>query len=107
MTPVLLVVIAAAVAGWVLAPLRRSASAGGPHPQSGADRERANAALEAARSSLRDLELDYATGKVNADDYRALRVRFTARAADAARGLDVDPTSEDLHAGPPAGGRTV
>ena len=107
MIAVVLLVIAAAVAGWVLAPLHWLPSSGKPDPQWEEDRERARAALEAARSSLRDLELDYATGKVSPDDYRALRARFEARAADGARRLAVPSASRKLHAGPPAGGRTV
>ncbi len=73
--------LVAAVAGLILWPLLR--------PPAPAARERADPAQEAARakaaafSALRELEFDFATGKLSPDDYARLRARYEARAVEA------------------------
>lgn len=56
------------------------------------------ARLEIALDSLRDLEFERATGKVDEDDYRRLRARYAAEAIEArdagAGGLEPDEATE-------------
>jgi len=79
---VVMALLAAAAAAWVLAPLHAAAlSAGGSGSRAGGQPER----LRAAGDALRDLELDHATGKVSEDDYRLLRAAYERREAEAGR----------------------
>jgi hypothetical protein len=91
--------ILAAVVVFVSAPLRR-AIVGGHSSQGGAgsgsglvDRAEANVAeLEAAREAkyreLRDAELDFRTGKLSDEDYKALDRNLRGEAIEILRGLD-------------------
>ena len=71
-----MIALAAAAAAWVLLPLFRSNENGPPLELGGAP----GAVRDAAHAALRDFELDYATGKISAEDYRFLRPRYEARA---------------------------
>jgi RNA polymerase subunit RPABC4/transcription elongation factor Spt4 len=79
-----------AVVGWVLAPLRETLAhrleplRDGPGAERRALRERKAALLGA----LRDLDFDYETGKLSADDYRSLRESATARAVEVLKRLE-------------------
>jgi hypothetical protein len=87
----LAVVLAAAAAGYVLAPLlRASAGAGGPEAPSDARGDYARLVRErdAALRVLQDLALDHATGKMSDADYEALRQRQEAVALEVLRRLD-------------------
>jgi hypothetical protein len=74
-----IIALAAGVAIFVLAPLRRPAALIREDGQELGGRDE-DAVLEA----LRDIELDRATGKLNDEDYADLRARYEARAADEA-----------------------
>lgn len=86
MTAVITVVLAAAAVWYVLAPLWRRFPA--PDRSVSAERARLAAERETALRVLRDLALDYATGKMSDTDYEALRGRQEAAAMDALRRLD-------------------
>jgi hypothetical protein len=65
-------------------------------------------------SSLRDLEDDHATGKLEEDDYRALHARLSAEAIEVMRQLDAAEATREAeiaartvpHPGPRSRGRT-
>jgi hypothetical protein len=80
------VVLAAAAAWFVLAPLRGGPSADGP--ADAGERARLVHGRETALRALRDLALDHATGKMSDADYEALRVQQEAAAIEALRRLD-------------------
>lgn len=61
--------LTAAAAAYVLAPLWKP----GPSPVPDSDHARLRRARDAAERVLRDIELDYATGKLAEDDYAELR----------------------------------
>lgn len=67
-----IIALAAAVAAFVLAPLRRPSAA----PPGGEDRDQIRRKEDAVSQALRDIELDYATGKLSAEDYREFRARL-------------------------------
>lgn len=60
--------------------------------------EQSRSALEDEKSRLfdtiRDLDLDFTTGKLSEDDYRALRARSLAEAAEVMRAIDEVQGSE-------------
>lgn len=61
-------------------PEARSAEGSPPHgPAAPPDPARTRAALNA----IKELEFDYATGKIADDDYRTLRARYEAKAVEA------------------------
>jgi hypothetical protein len=73
------------LAGWfVTRPLR----AGGSAIVDDADVVALEAARDAKLRELRDAELDYATGKLGLDDYRALDGTLRAEAAELLRRLE-------------------
>jgi hypothetical protein len=78
----LFLAVALLCAAYLLAPAFRAADAGASDPR---------AALEAARDAslraLRDLDLDWATGKLSGEDYRSQRAVLEAEAAAVARRL--------------------
>lgn len=69
-----IVALAAIAALFVLAPLRRSTAA-----PTGEAEDRSDLEHEALRQTLRDIELDHATGKLSDDDYAELRARAETR----------------------------
>lgn len=83
-------------AGLILWPLLRPPPEPAPHSPPAAEAERAKMM---ALYALRELEMEWATGKLSAEDYNRLRERYEARAAQAmglappGRGVD-----EDVHA---------
>ena len=83
----LLVIVALALVVWVVgAPLRR-----GPQATEDAEvaaRERLEAAREAKYREIRELELDFRTGKLSDEDHRALDRQLRAEAVEILRELD-------------------
>jgi flagellar biosynthesis/type III secretory pathway M-ring protein FliF/YscJ len=83
---VLVLIVIAIVVVAVTGPLRRT----GGHDEEAVSAERA--ALEAAREAkyreIRDAELDYRTGKLSEEDWRALDRELRAEAMDLLRRLD-------------------
>ena len=77
-------VLLAAVARWVLAPLR----GGGGGSIAGADPAALEAEWEARAAAVRDAESDLATGKLTAADHRTLDAELRAAAVAAERALD-------------------
>lgn len=86
MTAAITVLLAAAAAWYVLAPLWRR----GVPPERARSTEQARLleARETALRTLRDLALDHATGKMSDADYDTLRTRHEAAAIEALRRLD-------------------
>lgn len=74
--------VAALAAAYLLAPVFRPAPLPGDDPRAALE-----AAPAAALRSLRDLELDAATGKLSEDDYRAQRAVLEAELAAVLRRL--------------------
>lgn len=100
---VLVLVLVAAVAALVSAPLR-SRAAEREGPAGSLRREQLEAARESKYRELRDLEIDYRTGKLSDEDYAALDRALRAEAIEILRGLDeLDPPAAP--GGPPAGRR--
>jgi hypothetical protein len=62
--------------------------AGAPDEAEGARRDDLEAAKEAKYREIRDAELDYRTGKLSQDDWRALDRELRAEAMDLLRRLD-------------------
>jgi type II secretory pathway pseudopilin PulG len=83
---VVLVVIAVAVA-LIAAPLRHGRAAADEAAES-AERAELDAAKEAKYREIREAELDYRTGKLSHEDWRALDAGLRAEAIDILRRLD-------------------
>ncbi|MET0207035.1 MAG: hypothetical protein ABWZ63_08870 [Thermoleophilaceae bacterium] len=83
---VVLVVIAIAVA-LIAAPLRHGRAAADEAAES-AERADLDAAKEAKYREIREAELDYRTGKLSHEDWRALDAGLRAEAVDLLRRLD-------------------
>ena len=79
-----MVVLAAACAVFVLAPLRRPASP----PEEDGGREQFLQAREVANQALRDTDFDHATGKISDADYADFRARYEAQAQSVLGRLD-------------------
>ncbi len=86
-----MLLVAAAAAVFVLAPLRRPSlrAERGPSDRGPSERESSASEMEGERlaleraglaQALRDLELDRATGKLRDEDYAELAARYRARA---------------------------
>ncbi len=82
----MLVVIAIAVA-LIAAPLRHGRAAADEAAES-AERAELDAAKEAKYREIREAELDYRTGKLSHEDWRALDAGLRAEAVDLLRRLD-------------------
>ena len=82
----MLVVIVIAVA-LIAAPLRHGRAAADEAAES-AERAELDAAKEAKYREIRDAELDYRTGKLSHEDWRALDAGLRAEAVDLLRRLD-------------------
>ena len=82
----MLVVIAIAVA-LIAAPLRQGRAAADEAAES-AERADLDAAKEAKYREIREAELDYRTGKLSHEDWRALDAGLRAEAVDLLRRLD-------------------
>jgi type II secretory pathway pseudopilin PulG len=83
---VVLVVMAIAVA-LIAGPLRRGRAAADEAAES-AERAELDAAKEAKYREIRDAELDYRTGKLSPEDWRALDAGLRSEAIDLLRRLD-------------------
>lgn len=87
----ILLLITGALILWPL--LRRGEPEPVPSPAPAVDSGRAKAALGA----IRELEFDFATGKISAEDYAHLRARYESRAVEAMAAVAPRP-AEDLEA---------
>ena len=83
----LIFLILAAAAALVTAPLRRARGAE-EDARIEARREELEAAKEAKYREIRDAELDFRTGKLSEDDWRALDRELRAEAMELLRRLD-------------------
>ena len=91
----LVMVVVVVVVLLIIQPLRRQRS---PTPASQtAERDELEAAKEAKFREIREAELDYRTGKLSRDDWRALDSSLRAEAVELLRRLDA--------LGPPHTGR--
>lgn len=79
-------------------------------PSTGAPARDPEARLNAALEALRDLEFEYQTGKIDEDDYRALRSEYAAAALaarDAGAEVRPDPGASGATACPVCGARVA
>jgi hypothetical protein len=83
---VAVIALLAFVVWLVSAPLRRPRAT--PDPYDSDERRGFEAARDAKYAEIRDAELDYRTGKLSDDDYRALDRQLRAQAVDILRALD-------------------
>jgi hypothetical protein len=82
----ILIILALAVVVWVVsAPLRRGER---PEAADATRRDALEAAKEAKYREIRDAELDWRTGKLSDEDYRAQDRRLRAEAVEILRDLD-------------------
>jgi hypothetical protein len=95
-----MIVLAAAAALWVLAPLFAARAprdtAAGPAPPD-QERERLLRDRDAAARALRDLELDRATGKLSDADYADLSAQYRAQARAVLDRLEALPAAPVRH----------
>ncbi len=82
MIDIAIIVLAAAAAVFVLAPLRHPVAAS----PGGEDRDQIRRQEDAVSQALRDIELDYATGKLSREDYREFRARVESGTETPMRG---------------------
>lgn len=95
-----MVVLAAACAFFVLAPLRRPASP----PEEDGERERLLQVREVANQALRDTDFDHATGKISDADYADFRARHEAQARSVLGRLDAPERPDVGRLARPGGG---
>ena len=81
----LVLVVLVAVAVVVAWPLYRAAR---PRPGGAPELEALEAAKDAKLREIRETELDYRTGKLSEEDWRATDAQLRAEAADLLRALD-------------------
>lgn len=86
LAPLIVIALLGVVVWLVTGPLRTGAGAG--DEAEGARRDDLEAAKEAKYREIRDAELDYRTGKLSQDDWRALDRELRAEAMDLLRRLD-------------------
>ncbi|MDQ7848808.1 MAG: hypothetical protein QN152_08800 [Armatimonadota bacterium] len=84
-----MVLLVGATAALILWPLLRATEAEEEPPPLPADGSREK---ELALAAIRELEFDYATGKISPEDYALLRARYEARALQAITRAAVSPT---------------
>jgi type II secretory pathway pseudopilin PulG len=83
---VVLIIVALAIVVWVVSgPLRRAER---PEAASAGQRAALEAAKDAKYREIRDAELDWRTGKLSEEDYRAQDRRLRAEAVEILRELD-------------------
>jgi hypothetical protein len=82
----ILALLLAGVIALVGAPLRRARGAEEQEPQR--ERPALEAAREAKYAEIRDNELDFRTGKLSEEDFRALDRQLRAQAVEILRALD-------------------
>ncbi len=92
MDPVALLVVIAVICGVVAivaAPLRRRSDGDAGAGAAGADRlAELEARKEAKYREIRDAEMDFKTGKLSAEDHRALDRQLRAEAMEVLRAID-------------------
>jgi hypothetical protein len=86
LAPLIVIVLLGVVVWLVSGPLRTGA--GAADEAEGARREDLEAAKEAKYREIRDAELDYRTGKLSQEDWRALDRELRGEAMDLLRRLD-------------------
>ena len=86
LAPLIVIVLLGVVVWLVSGPLRSGAAAA--DEAEGARRDDLEAAKEAKYREIRDAELDYRTGKLSQEDWRALDRELRAEAMDLLRRLD-------------------
>ena len=86
LAPLIVIVLLGVVVWLVSGPLRTGA--GAADEAEGARRDDLEAAKEAKYREIRDAELDYRTGKLSEEDWRALDRELRAEAMDLLRRLD-------------------
>jgi hypothetical protein len=86
LAPLIVIVLLGVVVWLVSGPLRTGV--GAADEAQGARRDDLEAAKEAKYREIRDAELDYRTGKLSQDDWRALDRELRAEAMDLLRRLD-------------------
>jgi hypothetical protein len=86
LAPLIVIVLLGVVVWLVSGPLRTGA--GAADEAQGARRDDLEAAKEAKYREIRDAELDYRTGKLSEEDWRALDRDLRAEAMDLLRRLD-------------------
>jgi uncharacterized membrane protein len=81
-----IIIVALAVVVWVISgPLRRGEA---PEVAEAGDRAALEAARDAKYREIRDAEIDWRTGKLSDDDYRAQDRRLRAEAVEILRDID-------------------
>ena len=86
LAPLIVIVLLGVVVWFVSAPLRTGAAA--VEDAEGTRRDDLEAAKEAKYREIRDAELDYRTGKLSEEDWRALDRELRGEAMDLLRRLD-------------------
>ena len=86
LAPLIVIALLGVVVWLVSGPLRTGA--GAADEAQGARRDDLEAAKEAKYREIRDAELDYRTGKLSQEDWRALDRELRAEAMDLLRRLD-------------------
>jgi hypothetical protein len=86
LAPLIVIVLLGVVVWFVSAPLRTGAAA--VEDAEGTRRDDLEAAKEAKYREIRDAELDFRTGKLSEDDWRALDRELRAEAMELLRRLD-------------------
>jgi hypothetical protein len=86
LAPLIVIVLLAVVVWLVSGPLRTGAAAA--DESEGARRDDLEAAKEAKYREIRDAELDYRTGKLSEEDWRALDRELRSEAMDLLRRMD-------------------
>ena len=86
LAPLIVIVLLGVVVWLVSAPLRTGAAAA--DEAAGARRDDLEAAKEAKYREIRDAELDFRTGKLSEEDWRALDRELRAEAMELLRRLD-------------------
>ncbi|MBC8098951.1 MAG: hypothetical protein H7Y11_05875 [Armatimonadetes bacterium] len=84
----LLALLGALVLLWIGLPLRRTTTLAQPNNPSELRRERLEVYYSRVLRNLHDLDEDYATGKLDADDYQREREGWVSRGAAALQALD-------------------
>jgi uncharacterized protein HemX len=92
---VLLVLVAAVAAGWVIAGPLRGGHAEAQDAALQAQLEDLEAAKEARYREIREAEMDFRTGKLSEADYKAIDRQLRAEAVELLRRLDALGASED------------
>jgi hypothetical protein len=92
---VVLVLVAAAAAGWVIAGPLRGGRAEADDAQLQAQLEDLEAAKESRYREIREAEMDYRTGKLSEADYKAIDRQLRQEAMELLRRLDALGAPDD------------